>query len=39
MLENIKDWEATAKLSGKALGISGIGYSTLKNQSNGKEVQ
>lgn len=39
MLENIKDWEAAAKLSGKALGISGVGYTTLKGSNDGKEVQ
>ena len=37
--ENIKDWKAAAKLSGKALGISGVGYSAINYADNGKEVR
>ena len=37
--ENIKDWKAAAKLSGKALGIGAALGVTLNAFNNGKEVQ
>ena len=37
--ENIKDWRAAAKLSGKALSGTGIGTIAYKSLGNGEEVQ
>lgn len=37
--ENIKDWKAAARLSGKALSGTGIGTIAYKSLGNGEEVQ